>query len=248
MKFSKATKEQLKHYVYGLIDPQDNKIFYVGKASSNNRAYDHLKADSSSTKKSKIITSIRQEGNEPIVEILRYGLATEDIAFEVEAAIIDALGLENLANEVRGHGIQRGRIHADDVERLHGSKPIQMSDIDDKYMLFYIKNSYSPTLSEQELYDTTRYCWHDVAEHKRHSLEYNIALAIVDGVVVRAYSIAGWFPANTTCSSKGIKKFETNKWEFVGQILTEHPLLGKMLVTDEGDAIPSQRKGYSYIN
>lgn len=33
--FSQKTKEELKYYVYALIDPRNNKIFYVGKGNSN---------------------------------------------------------------------------------------------------------------------------------------------------------------------------------------------------------------------
>ena len=42
-KFRQNAIEKLGHYVYALIDPSNNNIFYVGKASSNNRAFDHLK-------------------------------------------------------------------------------------------------------------------------------------------------------------------------------------------------------------
>lgn len=33
--FSQKTQEELKSYVYILIDPRDNKIFYVGKGYGN---------------------------------------------------------------------------------------------------------------------------------------------------------------------------------------------------------------------
>ncbi len=39
MKFSLSTRKALQHYVYALVDPRDQKIFYVGKASANNRAF-----------------------------------------------------------------------------------------------------------------------------------------------------------------------------------------------------------------
>ncbi len=39
--FSQKTQEELKYYVYTLIDPRDNKIFYVGKGKGN-RVFYHI--------------------------------------------------------------------------------------------------------------------------------------------------------------------------------------------------------------
>lgn len=43
MSFSKDVQKQLGHYVYALVDPRDETIFYFGKATANNRAFNHLK-------------------------------------------------------------------------------------------------------------------------------------------------------------------------------------------------------------
>jgi uncharacterized protein len=247
MRFSNKTKEHLKFYVYGLVDPRNKKIFYVGKASANNRAFDHLKASVSESDKSSKIAEIRAAEYEPQVEILRYGLESEKLALEVEAAIIDAIGLENLANAVRGHGVDHGRMLAQEVERLYGSTPVKVSEIQDRCMLFYIHNTYSPTLSEQEIYDCVRQFWYEVSERNRRTLAYRIGLGVVEGVVVRAYSIAAWFPAGTTFSSRPYIDMETDRWEFVGQKLDKHPLLGRLLVDDSGQPIAGVQKGYSFL-
>ncbi len=39
--FSQKTQEELKYYVYLLIDPRDDKIFYVGKGYGN-RVFYHI--------------------------------------------------------------------------------------------------------------------------------------------------------------------------------------------------------------
>lgn len=246
MKFSKLAKESLKYYVYGLVDPVDREIFYVGKASANNRAFDHLKNNTKESNKNKKIEEIRKVGKEPIVEILRYGLESEAIAFEVEAAIIDAIGLENLTNEVRGHGVLRGRTHAKEIERLHGSDPIKASDILEPCMLFYIHETYSSTLNELEIYDSTRQFWQGVSKSNRENLNTKIALAIVDGVVVRVYSIVAWFSAGETMSTRQFQG-KPDKWEFVGQLIENHPLAGRLLVGDDGYPIKNMQKGYSYL-
>lgn len=167
MKFSSTTTKRLEHYVYALVDPRDHSIFYVGKASANNRAFDHLRISKGEEEKHQRIGEIRATGGEPEVEILRYGLKSARASLEVEAAVIDAIGLENLTNKVRGHGIDRGRQRASEVERLHGSKAIAVEDIRDPYMLFFINQTYSPTKTEQELYDCTRLLVARIASDKR---------------------------------------------------------------------------------
>lgn len=109
MKFSASTREHLDHYVYALVDPRDSKIFYVEKANANNSAFDHLRTLPTEHTKSQLIEEIREQKLQPQVEVLRYGMSSDKQCFEVEAAVIDALGLENLTNAVRGHGVDRGR-------------------------------------------------------------------------------------------------------------------------------------------
>jgi len=245
MKFSKLVKEQLGCYVYGLIDPSNDKIFYVGKASYNNRAFDHLKEIGKESNKARKIAEIRAVNEEPRVEILRYGL-DEQTAFEVEAAIIDALGLENLTNVVRGHGVVKGRLTIEELERLHSVKPVLVDEIKEKCILFYINQTYSPTLSEPEIYDMTRQFWHGVSAETREKNEYNIALAVVDGVIIQVYKIEAWFEAGSTLSTRA-SKGKPNRWEFVGQAQDEHHLRGRLLVDSDGYPIPSMQQGYSYL-
>jgi uncharacterized protein len=97
IKFSTTTRERLGHYVYGLVDPRDDQIFYIGVASANNRAFDHLKVRQSGkreSRKEERIREIRKSGHEPQVEILRHGMNSRSDALEMEAALIDALGLK----------------------------------------------------------------------------------------------------------------------------------------------------------
>lgn len=247
MQFSQQTRRHLRFYVYGLVDPRDQKIFYIGKASANNRAFDHLKAAASESAKSQRISEIRAAGREPLVEVLRYGLDAEAAALEVEAALIDAIGLENLTNAVRGHGIDRGRMSAEVVERLYGARPVVVTEIDDPCMVFFIHNTYTPTQSEQEIYDSVRQFWHQVSESNRVNLSYRVALGVVDGVVIRAYSIAGWFPAGSTLSTRTYEGGKPDKWEFVGQKIDGYTLAGRLLVGEDGLPISAVQKGYTYL-
>lgn len=252
MRFSTTTTMHLGHYVYALVDPRDHGIFYVGKANANNRAFDHLRAGKGEEEKHRRICDIRAAGFEPEVDVLRYGLGTARESLEVEAAVIDALGLENLTNKVRGHGVDRGRQTASEVERLHGSKPVAVETIREPYMLFFIQQTYSPTKTEPQLYDCVRQFWFHVGERTRTPvpesgrLPYPVALAIVDSVVVRAYSVAAWFAAGTTLSTRS-NADRRDRWEFVGQLLEEHDLVGQRL-TKGGRPLPGNQLGYGYLN
>lgn len=80
-----------KYYVYGLVNPIDNQIFYVGKGSGK-RAYDHLKPSGWGKNPHKLykIKKIRSSGNEPYV-IFLYENLDEDTAFKMEISEIKRL-------------------------------------------------------------------------------------------------------------------------------------------------------------
>lgn len=251
-KFDKQITQALGFYVYALIDPFNNNIFYVGKGSGNNRAFDHLKASKAESEKTLRIKEIRLKGQEPSIEILRYGLNSHDSALEVEAAIIDAIGIENLTNIVRGHRIEKGRLSLEEIKRLYGTSPVKISSIKDKFVMFFINRTYSTSLKEIEIYDATRGFWKGVAKAKRvkgedGKLAYPIALSIYDSVVVRVYTIIDWYEAGTTLSTRNA---DTNdgRYEFIGNLLKVHPLLGKKLIDENGNGIKAVQQGYSYIN
>lgn len=230
-KFNQQITQALGYYVYALIDPFNKKIFYVGKASANNRAFDHFKASKKESEKTKKIKDILSKGKEPIVEILRYGLNSEKSALEVEASIIDVLGIDNLTNKVRGHGIVKGRLSLEEIKRLHGNEPIKISSLEEKFMMFFINRTYSTSLTEIEIYDATRGFWSTVSKAKRTkdeegNLPYPTALAIYDSVVIRVYTIIDWYDAGTTFSTR-VTPSKSGRYEFVGNLKQDHPLLGK---------------------
>ncbi len=171
----------------------------------------------------------------------------------MEAAVIDAIGLENLTNEVRGNGVINGRMNAYDAEHLHGSEPINIEELPDSYMMFYIHKTYSPTVSRQNIYDSTRQYWYGVSlatrtpDPETGELPYPVALAVVDSVVVEVYSIVSWFPANTTFSTRNPYPGHNSRWEFVGQVLEGHCLRGKRLLKN-GKPLQANQKGFEYIN
>ena len=91
-KFDTATCDALKHYVYCLVDPRNNEIFYVGKGQ-NNRVFDHDdKADGDSkdggdTQVKQRIAEIKKSGHEIDRYVICHAL-DKDTAFNVESCVI----------------------------------------------------------------------------------------------------------------------------------------------------------------
>ncbi len=93
-------------YVYVLVDPRSDEVFYVGKGTGARLLAHGLAADLASergqSRKLDRIREIRAAGTEPRLEIVRHAL-DEAQALLVEAALIDCL--TTLTNEVAGHGV-----------------------------------------------------------------------------------------------------------------------------------------------
>ena len=108
--FPAGVSEQLRWYVYRLIDPRNGETFYVGKGQGD-RIFAHAKGlldggeENIADPKLQRIREINAAGLEAGHVIHRHGIETARIAYEVEAALIDAYpGLEN---KVRGHGSRK---------------------------------------------------------------------------------------------------------------------------------------------
>lgn len=94
-------------YVYVLIDPSKNEVFYVGKGQGE-RALEHrkdsLKTESNS-KKLERIREIEKSGESKVKEMVVGRFKSEEAAFAVEATLIHWMyGHKNLTNVARGHG------------------------------------------------------------------------------------------------------------------------------------------------
>ena len=112
--FGLEPKNYGDYYVYGLIDPRDNKLFYIGKGSKD-RMYAHrkemerlMRKDTRGAKmalscKHKRILAILNAGylEGPEYEVL-YRTDEEGAAYRAERHYIEDYGLENLTNETYG--------------------------------------------------------------------------------------------------------------------------------------------------
>ena len=131
----------MKHYVYSLINPIDNKTIYIGKGSAR-RMYDHLKNTLTYIKKNnnktrrgcnhKLLNKIASILNQGFKDVLYETLLEtddENEAYLFEEKIINEIGLENLCNLTPGgKGGRKGYKHTEEnrlkaAKRLEEAKP-----------------------------------------------------------------------------------------------------------------------------
>jgi len=208
-------REKLKYYVYLYVDPRDGTPFYVGKGRGN-RALSHL-AETFEKAKSEGIGDLVSLSEEPIVEILRYGMSERE-AFHVESAAIDLIGLENLSNNIYGKWSGRqGRARFHDIVKELDAEEV---DIKENAVLVNINTLYRYGMTDIELYDATRSCWK--VGNRCEKAEY--AMSIYRGIVREVYEIATWVPGGSTMLAHehrvGTDEMGDvpDRWEFVGRL------------------------------
>lgn len=185
--FPQSIHDELKYYVYRLIDPRNAETFYVGKGRGN-RVFHHasgeFEPDSEYVAGSKRerINEIIAHGHQVIHVIHRHGLSNH-VATEVEAALIDAYpGLTNLQS---GSGSRdRGVRSTDDIIRQYAAPYYELQD---PLILICINN----TWRSHGVYEGTRGVW-KVNVHRARW--YPLVLARVQDLIVGAFEPKEWLP------------------------------------------------------
>lgn len=197
--FSQEVVEQLKYYVYRLIDPRNGQTFYVGKGKDN-RVFQHVQCaidyydgveetSDDDPNKLRIIREILNEGLEVIHIIQRWNL-TEKEAFEVESALIDAYqGLSNLQS---GHHSEYGVTNAEMLQKRFSMKEYEEPD-DFKYLIIKVRwwrlDELFQKYPDTYRYEATRWCW---KIRPRSIKEYPYIFSVTDGIVKEVYKIDKW--------------------------------------------------------
>lgn len=192
--FSDKVKQKLKYYVYALIDPRNNEIFYIGKGI-NDRVFQHETEKQYGVEGSKHrrIDSIKNSGNEVKKVIILYGL-TEEAAFAAEAALINVMEFltpDKITNVVSGH-------HADpvmtveEIERFYGAEMLTENDIYHNLLVIKINSLYNYNMSDREVMDCARGHW-VINTNNADKVDYLVA--VYHGMVVGVYENMKWYPS-----------------------------------------------------
>jgi len=228
--FPRAVISKVGIYVYLYRDPRDGKIFYVGKGKGQ-RAFQHLVDEKDGVKRKKI-QEIRDAGLEPKIEILVHALKDDEMALKIEAALIDLIGIGQLANEVRGYdAISHGKMDVQELVALYDAPKGIIRD--QGILLIRINQLFRHGMGSEELYEATRGVWKIGA--RRNSVRH--VLALYQGVVKEVYAVEGWEPANWRAYSfraeelRAREKLDVGRWQFKGSV-AEEPIRSRYLGKD----------------
>ncbi|MDE0580398.1 MAG: hypothetical protein OXI29_11065 [bacterium] len=196
------------YYVYALIDPRDDKIFYIGKGTGQRLLAHgweaHMAADGQrQSPKIERIKEICKAGLKPQIDVMRHGINDEDDAFMVEAVLIDCLGIDNLTNKPRGHGTEWGRRTLNELVSQFGARPV--SESAPPAVLFLLKNwqdeemeieqgyfrsgyGYRDGMTDAEMGDSVR-AWWEISPESVKTRRAEYAVAVHDGITRGLFKI-----------------------------------------------------------
>lgn len=198
-KFSPEVCDELKYYVYRLVDPRNGQTFYVGKGK-NNRVFAHANCalesyndvdyipeqDDDENLKYKTIREIKDSVLEVIYIIQKYGLEERD-AFIIESTLIDAYSIDRkLTNKIKGFSSSEPT-NAITLQRDLAAKEYVDSDSNPKYMIIKVKDYWLN--QRKDRYDCTRSAWKLRPEVAK---KYPYVLSVTGGIVREVYKVHEW--------------------------------------------------------
>jgi len=209
--FTSEVVDQVKWYVYRLIDPRNGETFYVGKGNGN-RVFAHAKdelgrAADDLTEKLSRIRQIRIAGLDVQHVIHRHGL-DEETAFEVEAALIDAY--PEAMNLIAGRGSDdRGVVHSSQIIERYMAK---QADFEHSAILINVNHS----ATEKGVYEAVRFAWR-IDPNRASNAE--LVLAVDRGLIIGVFRAKKWLAA-TTENFPGVPidpVMDKDRWGFDGE-------------------------------
>lgn len=198
IEFSELTLQKLnsvgEYYVYGLVDPRNNRIFYIGKGTGN-RVFQHVaesdKNPESEKVKLQIIKNIETSNKHVKHILINWGL-NEAEAFAAEASLINLMNYisnASLSNIVAGHH-SKGCLSVEEIEREYGAQLLNAEDFKHKILIIKVNKLYNRCMSVQEIYDIVRGVWRaDINRVK----EVEYVLGVYNNLIVGCYKPNGWY-------------------------------------------------------
>jgi hypothetical protein len=218
--FAPGVVEKLGFYVYLLVDPRDDTVFYVGKGTGD-RCFSHIdealktRVDTiGDYEKLSRIRDIEVSGFAVRIDILRHGLSERE-AFLVESAAIDLV--RNLTNKVDGHdAAERGRMSVSDINALYGAVHVEI-DPSHPVVLIRINHNFERAMADGALYEATRKWWRVSEERIRIGVpgSPSWAMAVYGGIVRAVYLIDVW--ERPTVDDIGDDPTDLGRWGFRGK-------------------------------
>ncbi|MBI4328482.1 MAG: hypothetical protein HY685_01285 [Chloroflexi bacterium] len=230
-RFPPGVAERLKWYVYRLIDPRNGATFYVGKGQGD-RVFEHAEGAVSAGKdedatdlKLQRIKEILVAGLDVAHVIHRHNIEDEHVAYQIEAALIDAY--PGLTNKVSGHGSgDYGCRHVEEIVTEYAAQPFEARE---PLILISIGQSYVD--ERRGIYEAVRGVWRINVNRAKH---VSLVLAQRRGLVLGAFRPTKWLEA-TKANFPWLDNDYPDRWGFVGNPAeqeTEDLYLGKR-VPDE---------------
>ncbi|MBF4696081.1 LEM-3-like GIY-YIG domain-containing protein [Fusibacter ferrireducens] len=207
--FSQEVIDEIKYYVYRLIDPRNGETFYVGKGKGN-RLFYHIKGAKEIEElddvsdKIQVIRDIISKGLEVIHVVHRHGMDEKE-AFEVEAALIDAYpGATNIMNGAGSN--DRGTMNVKEIIEKYSAEE---ANFEHRVLMITINKS----ITEREIYEASRYAW-KLSKTKAKRAEY--VVAVKQGLIVGVFKPIKWLEANTE-NFPGTAIDRPGRYGFVGE-------------------------------
>ena len=157
--------------------------------------------------KSQRIKEIKAAGLDVAQLIHRHNIEDQQVAFQIEGAVIDAY--PGLTNIVSGHGA--GDYGCRNVEQIVSKYTSQLFKAREPLILISIAHTYKE--EGRSIYDAVRYAWNiDVNRAKK----FNLVLAHYQGLVVGAFRPKKWLVA-TRANFCRMAEDDPTRWGFVGK-------------------------------
>ena len=192
--FSEKTLSAINgYYVYALIDPRSNDVFYIGKGTGN-RVFSHEAEieKSSETEKIRKIRDIESNGFSVKRVMINWGLSEQE-AFAAEASLINLFNVISdvrLTNIVAGHHVHES-LTVEAFELRYGAESLKPEEIKHNILVIKINKLYRKNMSNYEIYDAVRGMWRvSLSSIKSKKIQY--VFAVYNGLIVGVYKPDEW--------------------------------------------------------